>query len=175
VQPDDQETTESIARAEARRQAAPILTKFGVNQPFVVIAYNPITEIIADRKRIEFDSYHRSFGSSKVVPGEIADNRFVMELNMLDLPIGEKCIGFDAKTLGFSLTIKQTQTGKINVAQKDENVPASRGCPYDYDIEAIVETGSDSVEHRMVALVAYYAPGFEGPDRRFMAVPLALP
>ncbi len=172
---EDENQTEAVARASARKQAEPILTKYGIDQPYEFLANNPITEIIADRKHIEFDSIHRSYGNSTVKPGEAADNRYVLQLT--DFPVGAdaNCLSEDGSRYGFSLQIKQTLSGKVLEAFKDATVPKSRGCPFNYEIEAIVTPSDESGSTSLMALVAYYTQGFEGPDRKFIAVPFTLP
>lgn len=172
---EDENQTEAVARAGALKQAASLLTKYGINQPFEFIASNPITEIIADRKRIEFDSIHRSYGNSTVKPGEAADNRFVLQLS--DFPIGPAadCLSEDGARYGFSLQIKQTLSGKVLEPYKDSTVPKSRSCPYSYELEAIVSPVDESGSAVLIAMVAYYTQGFEGPDRKFIAIPFTLP
>jgi predicted secreted protein len=166
--------TQAVARSEARKMAASLLSKYAITLPVLVLAQNPITEIVADRKRIEFDSFHKGFGNSKVVSGEAADNRFVMTLTDFPLGTNADCLSETGARHGFALHVKQTLSGKIIEAHKDENVPTSRGCPYQYEIEAIVATDDDATVG-MIAMVAYYTQGFEGPDRKFIAVPFTLP
>lgn len=49
--------------------------------------------------------------------------------------------------------------------QKDLRVPSSRSCAYGYSVKQII-----SYKKGIVALVNYQAPGFEGPNYRFIAV-----
>jgi predicted secreted protein len=49
-------------------------------------------------------------------------------------------------------------------------LPKSRGCPTDYRLYAVVAPFQQA-EPR-IALISSYPFGFEGPDRRFLAVPL---
>lgn len=172
---EDENQTQAVARAGALKLAAPLLAKFGVTHTYEFLALNPITEIIADRKRIEFDSIHRSYGNSTVTPGEAADNRYVLEIN--DFPIGPAadCLSETGSRHGFSLHVKQTLSGKVLEPYKDADVPKSRGCPFNYELDAIVSPDDESSSVILVAVVAYYTQGFEGPDRHFIAVPFTLP
>jgi predicted secreted protein len=172
---ENENQTQSVARAAALKRAAPLLEKYKIDQSFEFLAANPITEIVADRRRIEFDSIHRSYGNSAVTPGVAADNRFILSLT--DFPMGANadCLSEDGARHGFSLVIKQTLSGKNLEAYKDAAVPTSRGCPYNYELEAIVSPEDESGSTVLVALVAFYTQGFEGPDRHFIAVPFTLP
>ncbi len=172
---EDENQTQGVARAGALKLATPLLTKYGIDQPYEMLAFNPITEIIDNRKSIEFDSVHRSYGNATVKPGEPADNRFILQLT--DFPVGatSNCLAEDGARFGFSLEIKQTQSGKAVKAYHDETVPTSRGCSSNYELEAIVSPDDESGSPVLIAIVAYYIQGFEGPDRKFIAVPFTLP
>lgn len=81
------------------------------------------------------------------------------------------CAGLTgSQPLGFSLSVV-SGTGEAAIKHDDNgHVPASRGCTTDYRLYAIVRP-FQSVPPS-VAIVASYPFGFEGPDRRFLAVPL---
>jgi predicted secreted protein len=49
-------------------------------------------------------------------------------------------------------------------------LPKSRGCPVDYRLYAVVAPFQQLAPR--IAFVSLYRYGFEGPDRRFLAVPL---
>lgn len=172
---EDENQTQAVARAGALKQAAPLLKKYGIDKPYEFLADNPITEIVADRKRIEFDSIHRSYGNSTVKPGDAADNRYVLQLTDFPVVADANCLSEDSSRFGFSLQIKQTLSGKILEPYKDATVPKSRGCPFNYELEAIISPDDESGSAILIAIVAYYTQGFEGPDRKFIAVPFTLP
>lgn len=81
------------------------------------------------------------------------------------------CVGLTGNPpLGFRLTFAQDE-GEGAVRHDDGGkIPASRGCATDYRIYAVVRP-VDNYQH-YVAIIATYPFGFEGPDRRFLAVPL---
>lgn len=81
------------------------------------------------------------------------------------------CVGLiGSKALGFALTFAQDEGQGVVVHDDGGQIPASRGCATDYRIYAVVRP-FESFEH-YVAIIAAYPFGFEGPDRRFIAVPL---
>lgn len=51
------------------------------------------------------------------------------------------------------------------VLQKDETVPAARGCPYGYRIESVY-----LYEGKLAVFLNVYSHGFEGPNMRYMVV-----
>lgn len=52
--------------------------------------------------------------------------------------------------------------------------PASRGCPIGYGISEVIAYHRPS-EIVLIVLVDVFSVGFEGPDRRFLAVASTLP
>jgi predicted secreted protein len=57
------------------------------------------------------------------------------------------------------------------IIHEDTTLPASRHCAVAYDIEAIVAPSNVETVDRLVAIIGVYRRGFEGADRRFIAVP----
>lgn len=55
--------------------------------------------------------------------------------------------------------------GKARVLQQDERLPASRACPADYQVRRIT-----AYKDGLVIALSYLAPGFEGPDLRYLVV-----
>ena len=51
-------------------------------------------------------------------------------------------------------------------------LPESRGCPTTYRIYGVLARPDTGTLDDAVAIVSVYPFGFEGPDRRFLAVPL---
>jgi len=75
------------------------------------------------------------------------------------------------KPVGFALEVEEF--GVVRSVHRDGVLPRSRGCPIDYRISAIVTPFQDSDLTEAVAIISVYAHGFEGPDRRFVAIPLS--
>jgi predicted secreted protein len=105
----------------------------------------------------------------------------------LDAPIGEYEVAlstFDADSaapcndwfgenpLGFAISL--TQDGVKDEIYRDDTLPRSRGCPVAYKISGVYAPSHSHDLDRAVALISVYSRGFEGPDRRVMAVPLGL-
>ena len=81
----------------------------------------------------------------------------------------------DMSPVGFNLYY-QDQMGVRELHKDGDVLPASRGCTLDYRIHAVVEPFSEyygsAFTARRVAIIATYPFGFEGVDRRFLAVPI---
>ena len=163
----------SAARKEALSKASPVFEKLNIGQPGNLLASNPVTEISANPRRIDF--YRNK---------NITDpaNKLSYVLKEFELPNNTACKSFDIKEKGFSLSL--TKGGSpLTQVYKDESVPVSRHCPTRYAISDIIEftpvpnpaNGLTSGPTRHIVLIHMFAMGFEGPDSRFLAVPVTLP
>jgi predicted secreted protein len=70
---------------------------------------------------------------------------------------------------GFRLVLSNPE-GKSETIHDDKEIPASRACPQDYAIADVVTYFPEGREPVMVVLLHVISQGFEGPDRRFLAV-----
>ena len=110
------------------------------------------------------------------VPGYSApktvQNGITVKLETFEAPSAEPCGDYtDRPVLGFALSF----TGETwETVHRDERIPKSRGCPLDYSIFAVVAPMDAQELGQAVAIVSVYSLGFEGEDRRFIAVPLAI-
>lgn len=161
------------AREKARTAAAGALRQANVIAPAELLAANPATEVLAVRERVTFDRWYRSWGARSGDEGtELLRHELSLENIVLPRPAG--CPEEDGATHGFALTHKRIDDGVTRVIHKDARIPASRGCPVTYDIAAVVAQTGFPQKDRLVAIVGVYAKGFEGLDRRFIAVPFML-
>jgi hypothetical protein len=91
-----------------------------------------------------------------------------LELETFDLPSGEDCAVIDNQTKGFALLRDGHE-----FARDTGKLPVSRSCAMDYRIYAVVAPAEWTITPvRYVAIVSSYPFGFEGPSRRFIAVPV---
>ena len=73
--------------------------------------------------------------------------------------------------MGFAVNLTDLQ-GNTDRVYEDGHIPKSRGCPITYRPTAVfMPFQSYNLDHA-VLLVSVWAHGFEGPDRRFIVVPL---
>jgi hypothetical protein len=93
------------------------------------------------------------------------------ELTLETIPVESNmdCAAFmEDDVLGFALFIDGAE-----IYADEGPLPASRGCVMDYRIHAVVSPAQwSSASGTAVAIISVYSFGFEGPDRRFLAVPL---
>ncbi len=79
---------------------------------------------------------------------------------------------FSFEPLGYELVIADGDNRRL--IHRDSTLPRSRGCPQAYRLYGVVLPFGGTSISDAVALISVYAGGFEGPDRRFVAVPLGL-
>lgn len=149
------------ARSAVFDQAADTLEKLEIGAGAHPIAINGDGEPDAA-------AYSLRFGTPGYGLDGVQDEH-LLALETVPLPPGLDCGIIDNKTYGFALSLDGVElhrdTGKL---------PASRGCAMDYRVHAVVQApdwlfGQPAMR---VAIIASYPFGFEGPDRRFLAVPI---
>ena len=76
---------------------------------------------------------------------------------------------------GLELTLKNLKSGVSKVLSKDTSIPASRFCANAYDLEAVYSPMSfDAGPDPLIAIIGVMSRGFEGSDRRYIAIPFQL-
>lgn len=167
----DQETVPvASARAQAHKQAAPILQANGVDGPAMMLASSPLGEYTADPASLTFG---QPFGAH---PLEVPKRRFTAALDIYDAETpGEDCETYiGAKPKGFRLTISNLTSSAESVLHEDSQIPQSRGCPITYRISDVAVPDVYPAG-KVAVIISVFKLGFEGPDRRFLAVTGALP
>lgn len=91
-----------------------------------------------------------------------------LSLSKVTVPAPAACATYTSEPIvGFSLQLN----GQTVYA--DTRIPDSRNCPLSYRLYGVVEPVPAGLgAPARVAIVSVYSLGFEGPDRRFIAVPL---
>ncbi len=146
---------------------------YAISAPAQLLARNAVTEVIADRKTMSFDRWHLSseFGSTPVVFDSQKETRFNLRLAEKPLPAPASCPKDMGDMQGFDLHLSGQSIAE-HVVFSDDKLPASRGCPLGYDIQAIVAGYGYDAPNKLVAIIGVYSIGFEGKDLRYMAVPV---
>jgi predicted secreted protein len=168
---DDETKRLESARRKAMDGAAPYLKKVGIEDNAQVLAGNPVNQQTSDARKLIFRSYYSTFGHLE--PVEPEDEHVVsLVLEETVLPTPEGCPIGDTPFAGFVLKVKRGGEAFEEV-HRDNKIPASRQCPLKYSLsDAVALVGGNGQIQRMVVLVNVFSYGFEGADRRFIAVPL---
>lgn len=166
------------ARARAAAQAAPVLARYGIASPGQQTASDKFTfpgEMVAYNDIPRLEQVSRKWLSPTYDELGIS----TIQLDQILVPSTADCsASFDAaqqgdtsgKALGFKLTL-QGQDGKpFKVLHEDSTVPGSRNCPSSYGLSESYEFTPSGKPAVVVVLVQRFSQGFEGRDRRFIAV-----
>ena len=164
VQLEDEMATEGTARAEAAKQAAPILSELGISGQVDLIAINADGEL--------GDGSYITFGQPGYFPNNV-QGAYTLTLSSFSAESPADCEGLiGEKAKGIILTLSGGADGEHEIYRDKTVLPESRGCPSVYRIYAIVAPPFSTPPAWHVAIIATYPFGFEGPDRRFIAFPL---
>ncbi len=152
------------ARKKALARAGNLLRKLKISEQGRLLASNPPSELSADPYRVEVNV-------SQIAVGAPDRRSFTLEETVLANP---RCATFTGEPIkGFRLTTLSRDGARI-VLHNDTSIPKSRGCPLRYALSDIVVFEPGAGRRIFAILVSVYALGFEGPDRRFLAITRAL-
>ncbi|MCS6759137.1 MAG: DUF2259 domain-containing protein [Candidatus Devosia euplotis] len=163
VRADDDNVPLTDIRARARAKAANDIAMLGIDVPGEFVA------IIGDGV-LDVDAQTLAFGTPGFRPGE-ANGSHTLELTRFGTRSATPCQEwFGAAPIGYQLLVQDDAGGRV--VHRDDSLPRSRGCPVDYRLFGVVLPFADEPLSHAVGIISVYTYGFEGPDRRFIAVPL---
>ncbi len=164
-QADDEGLSLSQIRAEVQLQAKPDIEGFDISRPAEYAALLGDGAPGADGKSLRF-------GSPGFGPGEVSGD-YELRLSTFPTTAAAPCAEwFSVDPMGYQLVI--ADKGSERLIHRDGALPRSRGCPVTYRLHGVVLPFNAGSISDAVALISVYPGGFEGPDRRFIAVPLGL-
>lgn len=150
-------------RADARAAAAGPIGDLGIDYPADIVALNG--DGVPDT-----DAQTLRFGVPGYLPGSvIGDHELV--LSRFDTTADDPCKAwFSSEPQGYELWIDDGASERL--IHRDGALPRSRGCATSYRLYGVaLPYMAQSIDDGVV-LISVYPGGFEGPDRRFLAVPL---
>lgn len=165
VRLEDQGATLAKARWQARNEAERVIeTHELASHPAEFIAFNPITELGNEAHKIRYRSV-------SVLPPVGEPNTLV--LDEVPEPPDPACEGVVERMVSLRLRITERDGKSVNdVVHDDDRIPSSRRCVSGYRLAGVVSgtaAGGATVE---VALILVLSSGFEGPDGRWIAIPI---
>lgn len=162
---EDEQPGLATVRAKSAEAAAAAIAKLAITEPAVIEALNGDGEVGHDGASITFGA--RGFGM------DAPPNPVKLTIESFESTSTVPCVesfGFPPP-VGFALTLEAD--GKSTELHRDKSVPASRNCTVAYRPFGIVAPVNWSWNQRTpVAIISVFSQGFEGPDRRFIAVPV---
>jgi predicted secreted protein len=163
VRLDADDASLALARQQALQKAGAALDQFSLDVPAELIAH------VGDGE--PDDGQVVSFGQPGYGLAEPQNVRTLaldtFPLAASDTPCGDYT---DQPTEGFALLLDGVEI------YRDRALPKSRGCALGYRIHAIAAPFPIGLQEPVtVAIISVYPFGFEGPDRRFIAVPIDTP
>ena len=165
VQAEDETASLSQIRAQAQEKASETITALDIDVPAEMAA------LVGDGAP-GADGQSLRFGVPGYNPGAVKGD-YELRLSSFRAAAVAPCVEwFSVDPMGYQLTI--SADGNERVVHRDENLPRSRGCPVAYRLYGVTLPFNAGSAEAAVALISVYPGGFDGPDRRFLAVPLGL-
>lgn len=170
IRVEDEGATIAGVRARALEQARPLLDQLAIGHPADILALKGDGALDIDDQTLRFGRP----GHGMSAPDQI------YEVSLSDVSQGiepPECAAWGERhAWGFALDL--SVDGNAREVYRDTAIAESRGCPQAYRLYAVVMPFDDlaafapELTEVMIAIVSVYSMGFEGPDRRFVAVPL---
>jgi predicted secreted protein len=161
VRSDSEDADLSDVRDEAHEQAAPKLEELEIYEAAFPLFVN------ADGDPRTNAGDEAVFGDPGFGLGEVMSQR-TLTLAVTPATPGADCAVIDNEVFGFSLSLDGAE-----VYADPATLPQSRGCAMGYKIYAVVRPAEwTTAPTGELAIISTYPFGFEGPDRRFLVVPL---
>lgn len=160
---EDEQMPLAEIRAAAQAEAANYITMLGIAVPAEFVAM--VGDGVPDT-----DGQTLTFGVPGYEVGEVI-GRHSLRLTRFDTSSATPCREwFSSPPRGYQLIV--ADDAGTRVVHRDASLPRSRGCPVDYRLHGVVMPFADDPLGDAVAILSVYTFGFEGPDRRFIVVPL---
>lgn len=148
------------ARREALSKAGNALRKYTISRPGRLLASNPAAELSANPHEVRVNARF-------AIPSVKEPWVFRLEERAIALQRCADLLGKAAK--GFSLRVMPFEASAREL-HSDHTIPESCGCPLRYAISDVILHEPNEAPRVFVILISVYSFGFEGPDRRFIAV-----
>ncbi len=175
--------TQKQARERAAALAAPLLAKYALAKSAERIASDKLT--FPDETIAYGDIWRVEKASQKSLSPRFDELRISsIELDeILAASVTDCSASFDpaqaedkaGKALGFRLGLQMQDGTGTKVLHEDKSVPASRKCPGSYSLSEAYAYKRARKPAVIVVLVQLFSQGWEGRDRRFIAVTAQLP
>lgn len=170
-----EDATRSIldARAQVKNASVALLKTSRITEPYTLLAANPNTQLVADRRRLSFERWYNSGGADPKTLA-FANLRYELEVADVTVPKPGTCDGTGGPYVGVELKIRNFETDKWKSIYADDGLPRDRGCALSYEIAAVFARTGVNTTDNLVAVIGVYSDGFQGLDHRYFAIPFQL-
>jgi predicted secreted protein len=168
--------TQKDARKQAQQQATPLLAHYAITsagkriglntstRPGDIVTYAEINPLEEVSPKTLFLGHDLAALEVSITPKLAASTEDCA--STLDGLTGDKT----DKARGFRLVLADKEGKQIQLLHEDGDVPAARNCPTSYSISEAYAFKPRGKPPVVAVLVQYFSQGWEGRDRRFMAV-----
>lgn len=163
VQSDSEDRLLADIRAEARQAAGKLIAEREITVPaqFIAMIGDGVPETDAQSLRFGVPGFSG--------PGSVIGD-FALSLEGIEMSPHECEAYMDTSPQGFALEL--TAEEKTVEIHRDTVLPKSRGCAQSYRLFGVAAPFGTYKARGLVTLLSVFTLGFEGPDRRFLAVPI---
>ncbi len=148
------------ARRDAMNKAGNLLRQLVISAPGTLLASNPPSELSADPHKVSVNARFAIPSLREPWVFTLAETGF-KTARCADLT-GNRTRGFRLSVVPHEKPARQLHA--------DTGIPDSRGCPLNYAISDVIMHEPEQGARVFAILISVFSFGFEGPDRRFIAV-----
>lgn len=149
------------ARQAARRRIDPFLWRLNIG----VEGQHLVTDRALDaRDAARFLPFTLQDDGNKAGLGTVR-----LRLTEIAMPKSD-CATLTNETRGYALVLENPAGEPLRILHEDTAIPQSRGCPIHYGLSDIIAFQRAGTGPVLVVLISVYQFGFEGLDRRFIAL-----
>ena len=160
---DDEQSDLTQARQQAQDMAQEALADHAISRPAVPL-------VLRGDGALNDEGLTIAYG----IPGfglADTDGEYALSLDLFKAPSPhDYCEMFEGDPMAFALTRKIA--GAAEEIYRDSRVPASRNCVITYKFYGVFNPFESYDNTATVAVLSVWSHGFEGPDRRFIALPV---
>lgn len=158
------------ARAQAAAQAAPLLAKYAIALRGVRIERDRFTlpdDMITRENVARVETASERLLGAIQLEEILADSAKDCSASFGDkAPPGDK----KGKALGFRLSVEDKDGKPLKILREDKSVPEALNCPTSYSLSEAYQFKPNGKPAVLAVLVQSFSKGYQGPDRRFIAV-----
>lgn len=166
VRIESETATEKLARSRARLGANASMRKLGIIERNVgaLVVSRLHTDVAVNNFIADEPDKTQTINFAEIIGSMYRAGDYELILKPIEVK-SKDCELTGQPAYKFELSLKDKQSDRATILQKDSALPGSRFCPLDYSMQYVY-----LYENYIVVFVSTYTIGFEGPDMRYLAV-----